>query len=76
MTKLLEQAIETARRLTPDEQDEVARAIIALANTGEGEILTLSPEERAAISRSREAAKRGEFAKEEEVRAIWAKHGR
>ena len=31
MTKLLEQAIETARRLSADEQDDIARAILELA---------------------------------------------
>ena len=31
MSKLLEKAIEVARRLPPDEQDDVARAIMELA---------------------------------------------
>lgn len=36
MTKLLENAIEAARRLSPERQDEIARAILAL--TGEEDI--------------------------------------
>ena len=35
----------------------------------------LSPEEREAIAHSKAAAARGEFATDEQVRAVWAKHG-
>jgi hypothetical protein len=37
--------------------------------------VVLSREEREAIARSRAAADRGEFATDEQVRAVWAKHG-
>jgi len=37
--------------------------------------VSLSPEQRQAIERSKRAAERGEFATDEEVRAVWAKHG-
>jgi len=37
--------------------------------------IPLSTEEREAIARSKAAAERGEFATDEEVRAVWAKHG-
>ena len=37
--------------------------------------VVLSPEEREAIARSKAAAGRGEFATDEQVRAVWAKHG-
>jgi hypothetical protein len=76
MTKLLEQAIEAARKLSPDEQDEIARAIIQLTGDSDAEPVPLTPEERAAIAGSRAAATRGEFATDDEVRAVWAKHGR
>jgi hypothetical protein len=33
------------------------------------------PEERVAIARSKSAAARGEFTTEEQVRAVWVKHG-
>lgn len=75
MTKLLEQAIETARRLSPEEQDDIARAILQLAGA-DGAPVPLTPEEREAIARSKAAAARGEFATDEQVRAVWAKHGR
>jgi hypothetical protein len=76
MTKLLEQAIEAARRLSPDEQDDIARAIMELAGQDGVAPVPLTPEERAAIERSKAAAARGEFATDDEVRAVWAKHGR
>jgi len=37
--------------------------------------VALTPEERAAVEKSKAAAARGEFATDEEVRAVWAKHG-
>ncbi|HWK97244.1 MAG TPA: hypothetical protein VNR39_17650 [Pseudolabrys sp.] len=76
MTKLLEQAIEVARRLPPNEQDDIARAIIQLSGSDDAPPLALTTGERAAIDRSKAAAARGEFASDDEVRAVWAKHGR
>lgn len=34
MTKLLDQAVETARAFSPDVQDDIAHAILALAQSG------------------------------------------
>jgi hypothetical protein len=76
MTKLLDQAVAAVRRLPPEEQDDIARAVMRLAGAGEPSPVPLSDEEREAIERSRQAAARGEFATDEEVRAVWAKHGR
>jgi len=75
VTKLLEQAIAAARRLSPSEQDDIARAIMQLAGADEAASVPLTPDEREAVAKSKAAAARGEFATEEEVRAIWAKHG-
>jgi hypothetical protein len=76
MTKLLEDAVEAVRQLPADEQDEIARAILALTGGSvDGEPVPLTPDEQAAIARSKAAAARGEFATEEQVRAVWAKHG-
>jgi predicted transcriptional regulator len=41
----------------------------------DGPQVALSDDERAAVSRSKAAAARGEFATDEQVRAVWAKHG-
>jgi hypothetical protein len=37
--------------------------------------IALTESERAAIAASRAVASRGEFASDDEVRAVWAKHG-
>ena len=75
MTKLLEEALEAVRRLPSHDQDDIARAITQLAGSGQPAPIVLSPEEREAIARSKAAAERGEFATDEQVRAVWAKHG-
>ena len=43
MTKLLEQALEAARSLSPDAQDDIARVVLRLAGTDEEPPVTLSP---------------------------------
>jgi hypothetical protein len=76
MTKLLDQALQVARRLPPDAQDDIARLILQLAGANdEAEPVPLSAEERAAIEASKRAAARGELATEAEVEAVWAKYG-
>jgi hypothetical protein len=74
MTKLLEQAVETVRGLPPEIQDELARMLLQLAGEDQPE-LQLSAEEAASFDESLAQADRGEFATDEQVRAIWAKHG-
>ena len=74
MTTLLDQALDAVRRLPAESQDEIARAMLALAEM-DAEVVLLSPEERAAIERSKASAGRGEFATEQQVRDVWAKHG-
>jgi hypothetical protein len=75
MTKLLDEALEAVRRLPSRDQDDIARAIMQLAGSGPPAPIVLSPEEREAIARSKAAADRGEFATDEQVGAVWAKHG-
>ena len=75
MTKLLDQALEAARSLPTDAQDDIARIVLQLAGSDEAGPIALSADERAAVAASKEAAARGEFATDEQVRAIWAKHG-
>jgi DNA-binding transcriptional regulator YdaS (Cro superfamily) len=74
MTKLLDQALEAVRKLPPDMQDDIARVVLQLAREDAAPV-ALSPEERDAISISKAAAERDEFATDEQVRAVWAKHG-
>ncbi len=74
MTELLEQAVETVRALPPEAQDAVARFLLDLAGDDEP-ALQLTAEEEASLDESLAQAERGEFATDEQVRAIWAKHG-
>ena len=76
MTELLQKALEAVRQLSAGDQDEIARAMLALAGANtDGDPVALTADERAAIARSKAAAAQGEFATEDQVRAVWAKHG-
>jgi hypothetical protein len=75
MTKLLDQALEVARGLPSEAQDDIARVVLQLAGFDEAAPADLSFDERKAIEASKAAAARGEFATDEQVRATWAKHG-
>jgi len=72
MTKLLDQAIARARTLPDDDQDAVALAILSMADTM---IEPLDDETRAAIREGLEQARRGEFVPDEEIEALWKRHG-
>ena len=74
MTDLLEQAIARVRTLSPETQDDVARAMLAVLDDEQSPVV-LSPEEKASFAKSLAQAARGEFASDERLRAIWAKHG-
>jgi hypothetical protein len=75
MTKRLEMAVEAARQLTPDEQDEIADLIMnVVAGGSDNGVYVLSDEEWAAIKVSLDQADRGEFATEEEIEAVFAKY--
>jgi hypothetical protein len=75
MTKLLDQALELARGLPSEAQDDIARIVMQLAGSDDTAPVILSIDERAAIAASKAEAARGEFATDEQVRAVWAKHG-
>jgi len=75
MTKLFEQAVEIARNLPPDKQDDIAHVVLRLAGADDEPPVPLTAEEQVAISASKAAASRGEFATDEQIRAVWAKHG-
>ncbi len=71
MTRLFAQAIETVSVLPDDVQDDLARILLQLAGV-EQPVYELTPEEEADMDASLAEAKRGEFATDEEVRAMWA----
>jgi hypothetical protein len=74
MTKLFERAVETVRGLPAETQDELARLLLQLAGEDQP-VVQLTAEEEASLEESIQQTERGEFATEEEVRAIWAKYG-
>jgi hypothetical protein len=75
MTKLLDRALKAARCLPPAAQDNIARVVLRLVGADdETSPMALTPEEHAAIAASKAAAARGEFATDEQVRAVWAQH--
>ena len=73
MTTLLDQAIRTVRELPPETQDALARILLQLAGEDQP-VLQLSAAEEASFEESLAQADRREFATDEQVRAIWAKH--
>ena len=75
MTQLFDRAVETVRRLPAEMQDEIALLVLQLASDEDQPIIELTPEETASFDESFAQAARGEFATDEEIRAIWAKHG-
>ena len=74
MTTLLDDAIDRAQSLPPDAQDDMARLMLAYAGDPRG-WADMSPDDEAAVLRSREAAQRGEIATDGQMRALWAKYG-
>jgi len=62
MTKLLDQAVEAARRRAPDRQDEIAHMVLLYADLP---VIQLTPEEEADLAR-------GDLATDEQVRALWS----
>ena len=74
MTKLLEHAVDVARGLPPDAQDDLARVLLELAGEDQS-VVELTPEESAALDESLAQADRGEYATDDQMRALWAKYG-
>jgi hypothetical protein len=70
MTDLLEKAVEAVRRLAPEAQDEIARAMLKLAEDEE-ESEPIDPEDLAAVLEALAYADRREFASDAEVEAAF-----
>jgi len=75
MTKLLEMALEAVRRLPPDGQDEIARAMLELASGG-GEPEPMEPAHLPAVLEGLAQAKRRQFATDAEVEAAFRRFDR
>lgn len=74
MTKLLEPAIAKVRGLPDEEQEALAVHLLAMAATPVS-VAELDEETRAAIREGLEPARRGDFASDREIAALWARHG-
>jgi len=73
MTQLLDQALEQARNLPAEMQDDIARLVLAYTDKDRPPIW-LTPEEEADLAEAEAEAARGELATDEQMDAIWAKH--
>ncbi len=70
MTKLLEKALEVVRRLPPDSQDEIARAILMLSGN-EDDPEEVDPAHLPALLAGLAQAERREFASDEDIEAAF-----
>ena len=70
MTKLLDEAFQAVRQLPDDSQDEIARAMLQLANQ-EGEPEPVDQEHLAAVLQGLAQARAGKFATDAEVEAAF-----
>jgi DNA-binding TFAR19-related protein (PDSD5 family) len=75
MTKLLERALEAVTRLSPDTQDEIARAMLRLA-ASDGEPEEIDAAHLPAVLEGLAQAKRREFASDAEVEAAFRRFDR
>lgn len=73
MTILLERAVEALRGLPAETQDDLARMVLQCVGEDQPQV-QLTAEEEASLEESLAQERRGEFASDEQVRAIWAKH--
>ena len=74
MTKLLDLAIAELRKLPPSDQDETAEMLLWSMEMREGP-LSLDNETLAAIKQGLDQARRGEFAPDADIGALWQRHG-
>jgi hypothetical protein len=73
MTRLLKKAMAAVSALPDDQQDEAA--LILLQFAGIEPSFELTADDEAELNASLAEEERGEFATDDEVRAMWAKYG-
>lgn len=74
MTTLFEIAIEAARLLPPERQDEIARLMLQMAGEDQG-VYHLSDDELESLRASRQQARESRFAGEKDIQSVWARYG-
>jgi hypothetical protein len=75
MTKLLEKALEIVRRLPPDGQDDIARAMMTLAQEDAAAPEAIDPAHLADVLEGLAQARRREFASDEQIAAAFRRFG-
>ncbi len=75
ISKRLEQAIDSVRTLAAEQQDLLAVEMLDRARSLSLPAAQLSPQEQAELEAELAAARRGEFASENEVADMYAKYG-
>jgi hypothetical protein len=75
MTKLLEKAVETVSQLPPEEQDEIARAMLRLA-AQDDEAEEIPEEHLGHLLEGLRQSLRGEFAQDDQVEALFRRFGK
>ncbi len=73
MTKLLEEAFELVRRLPADSQDEIARAMLSLAQPNAGELEDIDPAHLSDVLEGLAQARRREFATDAQIAAAFGR---
>ncbi len=74
MTSIVDHAIQRLRSLPLDEQDGLARVLLQLSGENQP-VYKLTLEERLDLDEADAEIALGDFATDDEVRAVWAKHG-
>ena len=75
MTKLLDRALETVRRLPPADQDDIARAMMSLARTDGEEPEPVDPAHLPDILEGLAQARRRHFTTDAETEAAFRRFG-
>ncbi|MCJ2136079.1 hypothetical protein MKK69_18835 [Methylobacterium sp. J-026] len=73
MTELLDRAVQTARALSPEMQDEIARLVLAYAGRDEA-VIELTADEITDLIEAQAERMRGDFATEAEVEAVLSRY--
>jgi len=72
VTKLVEQAVAAVSQLPPETQDDLARLMLALAESAP---TPLTPDETAAVAEAEAEIAGGERVPPETIQAFWRTHG-
>ena len=75
MTKLLEKAIATVRKLSEEEQDIAAKLLLAFANP-EASHFQLTDDQLAEVEQAKQEVRMGRLATPSEMDAVWRRFNR